>query len=294
MDAQDLVDGGGQQRRVAPQAVLQRRPLGQVLGQDADAGGHGGELAHRPVAHDADDLLVAQQAALHFLAQQSGGDVVGGLVARRAPQLELGADVAVELERHCRRGVALARQRGGAVPVRPLAQRLVQRCRPAHEGTLRLQREVLGEPLHQLDLAVVGQAAHELGDDAAAHRLELGHRPRAEIGLDQLAIRRVRGWVHAVGHGRVARHRVAEGLVVGERPHHVRMAEQRPVQVLAVRHRAALAQVVVGADLVGEHGRRAGVPVGLRSMPGCGRVPGFCAVHVAVPAWAGVPPIKVE
>jgi hypothetical protein len=58
-------------------------------------------------------------------------------------------------------------------------------------------------------------------------------------------------------------HGIAEGLVIIEHAHHVRVPEQGPLQVIAVRHRTAAAHLVVGGDLVIKHGLGARVPIGL-------------------------------
>ena len=106
------------------------------------------------------------------LLEQAGGDVVGRFAAGLAAYIQQLPDIDVELQRHGRRGRSVAAQGGGLVLENPLAQRLMQRLRPAHEGALDPQGKVLGELAHQLDLAPHRQTLCQIDGDLPAHRLE--------------------------------------------------------------------------------------------------------------------------
>ena len=69
------------------------------------------------------------------------------------------------------------------------------------------------------------------------------------------------GRVHAVGHGKMRRDGIAEGVVVFQNTHHIGVAEQRPLLVVTPGHRAGLAHVIVGPDLILLDVFGSGVPV---------------------------------
>jgi hypothetical protein len=57
-------------------------------------------------------------------------------------------------------------------------------------------------------------------------------------------------------------HGAAAVVVVVQRPHHVLVPEQRLAEIVAIRHRTAVAHLVIGLDLVGKHRVGSGVPIG--------------------------------
>lgn len=82
---------------------------------------------------------------------------------------------------------------------------------------------------------------------------------------DDLPVCGVLGRVHPIWYGEVRRKGITESLVVVEDTLHICMAEKRPVQVVAVRYRTALAHVVVGGNLIVEHWLGSGKPIGLKA-----------------------------
>lgn len=96
---------------------------------------------------------------------------------------------------------------------------------PAHEGTLDLECKVLAQLGHGLHFAIDEQATYHLLSDGTAVRGKLGHGPGGEIGLDEVPEARVLGRIHGVRNGEMPAGGVAEGLVVLEDAHHVRMTE---------------------------------------------------------------------
>ena len=143
----------------------------------------------------------------------------------------------------------------------PLAQRLAQVIRPAQEGALDPDGELTRERAHELDHAILRKARDQIGRDLPAAWPESLHALRAEVRLDDPAESGVSRGIHAVGHRRVTRYHIAEVDVIQQHAHHVRMAQQRPAQVLAVGDRAAPALFVVGGELIVQHVPAARIPV---------------------------------
>ena len=203
---------------------------------DADTGGDGSQLAHRPVAQDADDLLVAQGASLDPLGEQAICGIVTGQMILGAARLENAANVAVELECNLGfRGVGTCQGRP-VILAGPLAQGFMQVARPPHERTLDTQREILGKAVDQLDVTGLWQRGGQLAGDRTAERLERLHARGREVRLDQPAKQAVFWRVHSVGHRGITGYRAAEGFVVQQYLHDVGVAQQGPLQVVAVRH----------------------------------------------------------
>ena len=107
-----------------------------------------------------------------------------------------------------------------------------------------------------------GRRTDHLARDPPALGLERGERLRAEVRLDQAPVGGVLRRVHAVGHVQVSGDLAAERRRVVQHAHHVRVAEEGRVQVVAVRHRAAAPHRVVGLDLVRLHVGGTRVPGG--------------------------------
>ena len=138
----------------------------------------------------------------------------------------------------------------------------MQGIRPAHEGALNAQRERPRESGHQLK----GIAAPLLGDqrigDLPACRLERLHVLRGEIGLDDLPIRCVLGWIHGIRYRQMIRGRIAEADVVFKHALDIFVAKHRPPQIVAMGDRTALAHRVVSGKLIIQNFCRPGIPVG--------------------------------
>ncbi len=166
-------------------------------------------------------------------------------------------------------------QRGSCLPIlregrllvamRPAPEELPVVLRPAHEGAEGLQREGLGELRHELGAVLIEQHPSQVVGQAPAGWRQGRHALRREPGLQGAPVVRMRGWVHSVRNGKVPG-RAAVRLRVSEHIDDVLMAEQRPVQEVAVGNRTALAHLVVRGPLVPEHALIAGIPVCRRSV----------------------------
>ncbi len=264
VDAEDLVDGRRNGRPVNAQPRLDVGMVGEVRNDDSDTRGDRGELADGPVAHDADDLSVGEGPVADVLAKQLGDRVVRGVGAGLPLCVEHLVHHVVEPAGARRERVVVLSEGGAVLLVHPCAQRFVEIVRPAHERALHADRELMTERVHHLDRPASQDRSDQVGGDRVAHGLELRHRPGGEVRLDQTAVRRVLGRVHAVRDGHVLRHVVPVGVVVVENVEHVGVAQHRPPEQIAVCDGTAAVQIVVRVALVCEDAGRERIPLRAR------------------------------
>lgn len=252
MHAQYLVDGGRQQARVVAKLPLDLRVRRQIMREDAYAGRDGAELSDRPVAQDADDLVMAERPAVDLLPQKIGGNVVGSGDTCDAAHVEQIGDVTVEFERHRGHGFAVPRQRRLVVPAHPSQQRLVQCGGPAEIGALDAHGEGAGEAGHQIGFHALFHSCNQFRRDRPTLWFEGGDACGFEMPFQQAPVGRVLRRVHAARNRQIAGSCAAEGVVILKDARHICVAEQRPAQIIAICHRTPTAHGVIGGDLVGE------------------------------------------
>ena len=125
------------------------------------------------------------------VADQRRGGVVELAHPGGPPQLELLADMAVELHRHPGQGLGVHHESGAMALAGPLTQGPAHRVRPTHERARYGVGERFGQVAHRLGSPLSGERGDEAGGDRPALDFE-GREPRCgEVPIDDVTVGRV-------------------------------------------------------------------------------------------------------
>jgi hypothetical protein len=235
--------------------------LRQIVRHNANGRRNGADLTDRPVAQNADDLVVVQWPPVDLLAGQVGKNTSVARAGRTAVRLQQAQDISRKFASDIGHGRTVLGRGGGVVLLRPQPQRLMHAGGPTEERALHPNRKWLGKISHQLQLRSPLQGAHQVGCDAAALWLEGLHGLRREIGLNDATVLAVLGGIHAVGNREISGNRAAERFGVVQDTDDVLVPKERPTQQVTVRNRATFTHGVTGGALITQHRRRLRIPV---------------------------------